>query len=64
MSKIKVEAYIEESEFKNDKGENIKFLSLLLPVTDDTEKRIKADQFVLSLAKERATKKNISPFSK
>lgn len=62
--KVKVEAYVEESEFKNDKGENIKFLSLILPVTDEAEKRIKVDQFVLALAKERATKKSANPFAK
>lgn len=64
MSKVKIEAYIEENEFKNDKGENVKFLSLLLPVTDNSEKRIKVEQFVLQLAKERAEKKSLNPFGK
>ncbi len=63
MSKVKVEAYIEEKEF--EKGDDkVKYLSLVLPVTDETEKNIKVDQFILKLAKERAEKKNSSPFSR
>ena len=34
MAKVKIEAYVEESEFKNEKGEIVKFLSLEIPVTD------------------------------
>lgn len=61
MAKVKIEAYIEENEFKNDKGEEVKFLSLVIPVTDTAEKRIKAEQFVLQLAKDRA-EKSVNPF--
>lgn len=64
MSKVNIEAYIEESEFTNDKGEKIKFLALCIPVTDTAVKKIKAEQFVLQLAKERAENKSKSPFSK
>ena len=63
MAKVKIEAYIEENEFKNDKGESVKYLSLVIPVTDSAEKHIKAEQFVLQLAKDRA-EKNINPFKK
>ena len=63
MSRVKIEAYIEENEFKNDKGENIKFLSLIIPVTDNSEKKIKVEQFVLQLAKERAERSK-NPFGK
>lgn len=63
MARIKIEAYIEESTFKNDKGEDIKYLSLVIPVTDTAEKRLKAEQFVLELAKDRA-EKSINPFKK
>ena len=61
MAKVKIEAYIEENEFKNDKGEDVKFLSLVIPVTDTAEKRIKAEQFVLQLAKDRA-ERSVNPF--
>lgn len=64
MSKVKIEAYIEEEEFKNDKGENVKFLSLQLPVTDNSVKRIKVEQFILQLAKERAENQVASPFGR
>ena len=63
MARVKIEAYIEEDTFKNDKGEDIKYLSLIIPVTDSAEKRLKAEQFVLQLAKDRA-EKSISPFKK
>lgn len=64
MSKVSIEAYVEEREFKNEKGENVKFLSLLIPVTDNSVKTIKVEQFVLQLAKERAENKNKNPFGK
>ena len=64
MSRIQIEAYVEENEFKKDNGEVVKYLSLAIPVTEDTEKRIKVEQFVLSLAKERAEKKSKNPFGK
>lgn len=63
MGKVKIEAYIEESSFKNDKGEDVKFLSLEIPVTDSSTKRIKVEQFVLQLAKERAERLE-NPFKK
>ena len=63
MARVKIEAYIEESTFKNDKGEDINYLSLIIPVTDTAEKRLKAEQFVLELAKDRA-EKSINPFKK
>lgn len=52
--RTKIEAYVEEKSFKNKEGEDIKFLSLVLPVTDHAEKNIKAEQFVLQLAVDRA----------
>lgn len=64
MAKVKIEAYVEESEFKNEKGENVKFLSLEIPVTDSASKRVKCEQFVLQLAKDRAEKKLSNLFSK
>lgn len=64
MAKVSIEAYIEEKEFKNDKGENVKFLSLSIPVTDNSTKTIKVEQFVLQLAKERAENKMKNPFGK
>ncbi len=64
MAKVKIEAYVEESEFKNEKGEDIKYLSLEIPVTDNSSKRLKCEQFVLQLAKERAEKKASNPFAK
>lgn len=54
--RTKVEAYIEESTFKNEKGEEVKYLRLVLPVTDTAEKYLKGEQFALQLAKERAEK--------
>lgn len=63
MEKTKIEAYVEENSFKNDKGEDVKYLSLVLPVTDTAEKRIKAEQFVLQLALDRA-KDKANPFKK
>ena len=62
--KVKIEAYIEESEFKNESGEIVKYLSLVIPVTDSVSKRIKADQLVLGLAKERAEKITKNVFGK
>lgn len=64
MSKILIEAYIEEKNFINDKGDNVNFLSLSIPVTDNATKTIKVDQFVLQLAKERAEKKQKNVFGK
>lgn len=64
MAKVSIEAYVEEKEFTNDKGENVKFLSLQIPVTDKSTKTIKCEQFVLELAKERAENKAKSPFSR
>lgn len=63
MGKTKIEAYVEESTFRNDKGEDVKYLSLIIPCTDSSEKRIKVEQFVLQLALERA-EKNSNPFKK
>ena len=54
MSRIKVEAYVEEKEFIDKQGKNVKFLALVLPVTDSAEKTIKAEQFVLQLSLDRA----------
>lgn len=54
--RTKVEAYIEESTFKNEKGEEVEYLRLVLPVTDTVEKYLKGEQFALQLAKERAKK--------
>ena len=62
MAKIKIEAYVEEDTFKNDKGEEVKYLSLIIPVTDSAEKRVKVEQFVLQLALDRAN--NTSVFKK
>lgn len=64
MSKVNIEAYVEEKEFTNEKGEHVKFLSLCIPVTDNSVKQIKVEQFVLQLAKERAENKVKSPFGK
>lgn len=64
MNKVKITCYIEENEFKNEKGENVKYLSLVIPVTDSAEKRIKAEQFVLELAREYAEKNSLNPFKK
>lgn len=54
MDRVKVEAYVEESSFIDKDGKNVKFLRLVLPVTDTAEKHIKAEQFVLQLAVDRA----------
>ncbi len=64
MKKTSIEAYIEEKEFTNKDGENVKFLSLEIPVTDTATKSIKAEQFILQLAKERDDNKSKNPFSK
>lgn len=64
MNKVKITCYIEENEFKNEKGENVKYLSLVIPVTDSAEKRIKVEQFVLELAREYAEKNSLNPFKK
>lgn len=61
MSKTKIDAYVEESEFVDKDGEKVKFLRLAIPVTDTTEKYVKVEQFVLQLARERA---NNNPFKK
>lgn len=61
MPKTKIEAYVEESEFVDKDGKNVKFLRLAIPVTDTTEKYIKVEQFVLQLAMDRA---NNNPFKK
>ena len=63
MARVPIEAYVEESEFTNDKGDKIKYLSLEIPVTDSSVKRLKCEQFVLQLAKERAEKKESNPFN-
>lgn len=64
MSKIKIEAYVEEKEFTDKDGKDVKFLSLVIPVTDSAEKSIKAEQFVLQLARDRALNQSKSPFGK
>lgn len=64
MAKVQIEAYVEEKEFTNDKGESVKFLSLSIPVTDKSTKTIKVEQFVLELAKERAENKSSNPFKR
>lgn len=64
MSKVSIEAYVEEQEFVNDKGEKVKYLSLNIPVTDNSAKHIKVEQFVLQLAKERAENKGKNIFGK
>lgn len=64
MSKIKIEAYVEEKEFTDKDGKVVKFLSLVIPVTDSAEKSIKAEQFVLQLARDRALNQSKSLFGK
>lgn len=64
MAKVLIDAYVEEKEFKNDSGEVVKFLSLTVPVTDEDEKAIKVDQFLLKLARNRALNKTKNPFAK
>lgn len=64
MSKILIDAYVEEKEFKDKDGKDVKFLSLTIPVTDSAEKSIKVEQFVLQLARDRALNKSKSPFGK
>ena len=64
MAKIKIEAYIEEKVFTNKNGESVNYLSLIIPVTDTSNKSVKVEQFVLQLAKERAEKLNKLPFTK
>lgn len=61
MAKTRIEAYVEESSFVDKEGQNVKFLRLVIPVTDTTEKHIKVEQFVLQLALDRA---NNNPFKK
>ena len=64
MAKVKIEAYVEEKEFVNNQGENVKFLSLVIPVTDTASKSVKCEQFVLQLARDRANQKASNPFCK
>lgn len=60
MAKVNIEAYVEEQEFKGKDGKDVKFLQLSIPVTDNSVKHIKVEQFVLQLAKERAENKRSS----
>lgn len=61
--RTKVEAYVEETEFTDEKGNLVPFMRLVLPVANNTEKYIKVEKVFLQLARDRALDSS-NPFKK